>query len=172
MLKWIGIGLVVCGCTAMGMTLGSDLQKRVMQLREMRKMAVVLQGEIRYGNATMNEAFHHTASRVQSPFREVLEQCACQMEEFRGEGLADIFRQNAEKELKGSALKKEDRELLYNLGGNLGYLDTQMQMNSLEMFLEQVNELCIQAVAEQKNKTKIYHYLGLMGGLFLAIVLI
>lgn len=172
MLKWLGIALVVGGCTAMGAALGGELSGRVAQLREMRKMAVVLQGEIRYGNATLNEAFHRTASRVRSPFRELLDRAACQMEEYRGEGLAFIFRENAERELAASPLKKEERELLYSLGESMGYLDAQMQMNSLELFLEQVNLACEQAVLEQQNKTKVYHYLGLMGGLFLAIILI
>lgn len=172
MIKWLGIGFVILGSTAMGMVMSGDLEKRVRQLKELRKMLVMIQGEIRYANAPLSEAFHHVGRRVPAPFQEFLEHVACQMEEYRGEVFSDIFARNVRIDLAGTALKKEDKEQLLRLGENLGYLDGQMQMNSIELYLHQLNETCEEASQEVRNKSKVYHCLGVMGGLFLAIIFI
>lgn len=172
MLRWLGAGLVICGSVAIGTSMTGEMRRRVIQLQELRKLVVILQGEIRYGNATLNEAFRHVAFRIRPPYREFLEAVAERMEEFRGEGLSEIFSGTVKEKLRGCALKREDLQLLERLGESLGYLDVKTQMNSLELFLEQINGLCGDAERELQSKAKVYHYLGLTGGLFLAIILI
>ena len=172
MLKWLGAGLVIFGSTAIGTAMTTELKRRVGQLQELRTLIVALQGEIRYGNATLNMAFRHVAARIKPPYRQFLEHTAAQMEEFRGEGLAEIFEQNLRRDLQGTALKPEDLELLGRLGESLGYLDVKTQMDSLDLFLEQLGRLCAEAEKEMHSKAKVYHYLGVTGGLFLALILI
>lgn len=172
MLKWLGAGLVICGCAAIGASMTGDLRRRVLQLQEMRKMVVALQGEIRYGNAALNVAFRRVAHRTRQPFRSFLECMAIQMEECRGEALTEIFRQSVKEELKGTSLRASDLELLERLGESMGYLDVKTQMDSMDLFLEQVGRLCQEAEGEYRNKSKVYHYLGVSVGLFLAIILI
>lgn len=172
MLRYLGAGLVIWGSVAIGAAMTGEMKSRVMQLQELRKLVVVLKGEIRYGNATLNEAFRHVALRIRPPYRELLACAAERMEEFRGEGLSEIFSGAVKEKLKDSALHREDLQLLERLGDSLGYPDVETQMNSLELFSEQINGLCTQAEKELGSKAKIYHYLGLTGGLFLAIILI
>lgn len=172
MLKWIGIGLVICGSTAAGISLSRDLEKRVKQLNELRKVVVMLQGEIRYSNAPLSEAFHHVSLRIKEPFAIFLEHVAGHMEEFSGETLSDIFSQHIQEDLKYTSLLPEDLEQLKRLGESMGYLDRQMQLETMNLYLDQVNTACEEAAEHYRNKSKLYHCLGVMGGLFLAVIFI
>ena len=68
-------------------------------------------------------------------------------------------------------LEKEDKEKLLSLGGQLGYLDTQMQERTLLLYLEQL-ELSISGLrGEIREKCRLSTALGVMGSLFLVIVM-
>ena len=68
-------------------------------------------------------------------------------------------------------LEKEDKEKLISLGGQLGYLDTQMQERTLLLYLEQL-ELSISGLrGEIREKCRLSTALGVMGSLFLVIVM-
>ena len=85
---------------------------------------------------------------------------------------ADIFMQEAETAFGDSALTKEDKEELRQLGQYLGYLDISQQENAMALFQQEL-ERKIQAVqAEIPVKKRLYQSLGVLGGIFLAITLI
>ena len=172
MLKWIGIGLVICGSTAAGISFSKDLERRVKQLSELRKAIVMLQGEIRYSNSPLSEAFHHVSLRIKEPFAMFLEHVAGHMEAFCGETLSDIFMQHIQEDLKRTALLPGDLEQLGRLGDNLGYLDRQMQLETMNLYMEQLDMAHQEAKEHYRSKSRLYHCLGVMGGLFLAIIFI
>ena len=68
-------------------------------------------------------------------------------------------------------LKKSDLESLKLLGSRLGYLDLEQQKNTLEYYLTQVGDAWTQAWKEYREKEKLFHYLGISGGVFLVIML-
>lgn len=59
MFKIVGLLLVVCGCTAMGLSAGNEMERRIRELRELLKLLEILEGEIGYANAALAEAFRH-----------------------------------------------------------------------------------------------------------------
>lgn len=172
MIRWIGIGLMIMGATAFGLAMSRELEKRLIQLREIKKMVSMLKGEIRCANSTLAEGFYHVAERIMPPFSEFLRNMAAHMEEFRGDTIQEIFREHVDTDLKESALLAEDLEQLGRLGDQLGYLDLQMQINAMEHYESQLDDAYEQAAQAFGNKSKMYRYLGLMGGLFLAIIFI
>ena len=69
------------------------------------------------------------------------------------------------------SLLKEEAELLDFLGQQLGYLDLEAQLQALSRFLEQW-QTQIEALREQEErKGRLYRYLGVFAGFFLAILL-
>lgn len=172
MLKWVGIGLMIGACSAIGLSMGQDLKKRVTQLQELRRMTGMLQGEIQYAKSPLAEAFRHVAGRIREPFSDFLRHTAEDMEEFSGESFSEIFSRNAEEDLKGSGLLREDMEQLRGFGEHLGYLDQEMQLRTINLYRTQLMETCETASEEFKNKEKVYRYLGVCMGLFLAILFV
>ena len=74
--------------------------------------------------------------------------------------------------LKESPLTPEDRSFLLDLGKDLGYPDLSVQLETLKLFEENLEELIKKAAADYRGKAKVYRYLGALAGLFLVVFLI
>lgn len=170
MLRYMGLGFIIFGCTAMGLSAGHELERRIRDLRELLKLLELLEGEIGYANEALNEAFRHAARRMKKPFAGFLENMAGHMDELRGDTLRDIFAQHVREDLSHTALSAEDREGLVCFGEQLGNLDVRMQLAAIALYKEQLSQSCEQARENWKKDSKLYRCLGLMGGLFLAVM--
>lgn len=112
------------------------------------------------------------AGRLTPPFSDFLKNVAQRADAYDGILFADIFMQEAENAFRDSALTKEDKEELRQLGQYLGHLDITQQENAMALFQQEL-ERKIQAVqAEIPVKKRLYQSLGVLGGIFLAITLI
>ena len=172
MLKMLGIGMVIATSSAIGFSMSKDLEKRVVQLTELKRMFVMLQGEIKYGKTPLAEGFGKVGQRSGPLFQGFLQYLSEDMEKRDGRSLSRIFEEGVDLKLEHCYLAKEDLEQLKTVGSHLGYLDIDMQLRNIDLYLEQLNENCIQARQNYQNKSRVYHCLGVMGGLFLAIILI
>ena len=171
MLKMFGAGLTMFSCFAAGCLICVDMKKRIHLLEELRRMTVMLSAEIRYANAMLDEAFDSIAKRVSPPLSDFLLHVQEKMREGEEANLGVIFEKQLELDLKGTALKESDLVSLRMLGSQLGYLDRTMQKKTLDYYLEQVSDACIQAQREYREKEKMFRCLGFGAGAFLVILL-
>lgn len=170
MLKLIGAGLTIISCGALGFHTCLEMKKRIRLLQELRKMAVMLTSEITYANATMEEAFAHMEKRFAAPLNLFFGNLSKRLREGEHGLLCEIFKSQVQQDLSGIGLKKGDLESLQALGEQLGYPDLQIQKKNLDYYLEQVNEACVQAQQEYKEKEKMFRCLGISAGVFLVIL--
>ena len=63
-------------------------------------------------------------------------------------------------------------EELARLGEDLGYMDITMQENTINLYLEELKGEISQTRQEAPARKKLYQALGLMAGMFLAILLV
>lgn len=171
MLKILGAGMTIAGCSAMGFHVCSNMRKRIRILQELRRMAIMLASEITYANSTLEEAFGHLEKRLRTPVGTFFGHVRQKMEEGEHGVLSDVFQTQIRCDLAKSGLLKSDLENLQTLGGQLGYLDVEMQKKMLEYYLEQVNDACIQAQQEYREKERLFRCLGISAGVFLVILL-
>lgn len=102
---------------------------------------------------------------------ELFLQVAGRIREQQGEAFVQIWKNEIEGLGEESALTKKDRQMLAGMGEHLGFMDRDMQERNLLLFLEQL-DLEIQGLREHKQeRSRLYTSLGVMGGLFLAILL-
>ena len=132
----------------------------------------MLRGELKYTKSPLQEAFAHIAVRMQEPFCTFLAQTAEKMEHLDGQPFSGLWQEQIECCLVGTRLKKEEREQLAALGEVLGYLDLEMQLSSIELYLEQLNVRIHGAQETLTGKQKLCQSLGIAGGIFLIILLI
>ena len=76
------------------------------------------------------------------------------------------FIEKMEENGKNFFLEKEDKDKLVSLGGQLGYLDTQMQERTLLLYLEQLELSVSRLRGEIREKCRLSTVLGVMGSLF------
>ena len=190
MLKLFGAGLTMFSCFAAGCLICAEMKKRIHILEELRRMTVMLSAEIGYANTMLDEAFGSIAKRVSPPLSDFLVHVQEKMQKGEEANLGVIFEKQLEKcqveyfdfylfhnvcemkmDLKGTALKESDLASLRTLGGQLGYLDVAMQKKTLDYYLEQVSDACVQAKKEYREKEKMFRCLGFGAGAFLVILL-
>lgn len=76
------------------------------------------------------------------------------------------------KHLKGLHLVRADLEQLESLGEVLGYLDAEMQLAAIRLYLEQLENSIAEAQEHMGSRQKLNQSLGIAGGVFLVILLL
>jgi len=172
MIKAIGIVIIILTSSGLGFIYANDLKKRILQMKSLKKIIIMLDGEIKYANAQLPEAFYSMSKRLEQPFAEFFLKVSEELRAFEGATFREVWNRHVETNLDQTRLTIKDKSLLKSLGENMGYLDREMQHNSITLYLEQLEKEIEEAECEVQTKTKVYHSLGVMGGLFLAIILI
>ena len=172
LLKIIGCMLVVLSSAGMGFFFSNEMRCRIDNLRELRKLIMLLRGDIRYGNTPLPEAINGIARRHKGCFGPFFTKISSRLNELSGLTFQEIWKDAVEKELINTSLSKKDKMQLLSFGENLGYLDKDMQMNTLDLFLTQLEEETKELSRTVKEKAYLYNSLGIMAGIFISIIML
>lgn len=171
MLKLAGSTLVLAVSVLYSLKIRQELREHVEQLVAMKEMFLMLWGEISYTRTPLKEAFLQIASQNKEPFSGFLLQAAEELETNQ-DSMGSFWGRLVEKESGRFLLDREELGLLQRAGENFGYLDGQMQLKNLELYMEQTEARIQKAQAELKDRQKLFGVLSVMCGLFLVILLI
>ncbi len=171
-LKILGAVLTISSCTALGFYFSSELNTRLKQLRDWKKLVTILRGDIRYGGTPLPEAIGNLARRNSGVFQTFLTKVSEELFQSGGGTFSEVWGQCAEKYLKNTSLKESDKESMIRLGDNLGYLDREMQINTIDLYINQLQDEIKEQAIVVKERTKLYNMLGIMAGIFITIVMI
>ena len=138
MLKLAGALMIILSAGGIGISCSVDVKRYCMELRLLKQMLYMLRGEIKYTKTPLQEAFTAISLRMPEPFCSFLRQTAEEMENLDGRTFGELFKGQIRKGLGSTRLKMEDLEQLGALGESLGYLDLEMQISSIELYLEQL----------------------------------
>lgn len=170
MLKIAGILLIVAAGAGIGFSKSFELTKRERALETILRMVILLKGEIRYGNASLHDAFCGAASKLSGEYACFLEAVAERMEAKTGESFGRLFRECAGEYLSELEFDAQQREKLFSLGENLGYLDLAMQIKQLDLYEKELEYSIEELRRELPAQKKAYQSLGILGGVLLAIL--
>lgn len=94
------------------------------------------------------------------------------MSGYPDKSFQQVFQEEVEENLKQSALTAKDKGALMQMGAFLGHLDKDMQLRTMDLYLQELEQE-IKATGESiPGKQKLSRSLGIMGGLFLVLLLI
>lgn len=171
-LKVIGCILIIFSSTLMGFYCSSELRSRINDLKELRKIIMLLRGDIRYGNTPLPEAINAIAKRHNGNYKSFLDKVSENLIERSGYTFSQIWTEAVEKALHTTSLNKRDKYQLIQLGEHLGYLDKEMQLNTIDLHLAQLDDEIQELSKNVKEKTYLYKCLGIMAGVFISIILV
>ncbi len=172
MLKAAGLVLIFLACLGTGIARGQRLGQRIRQLRQLMRLAEFLKGEIAFARTTLPDAFLQIAGKLESPMDGFCRQLAGQMREKKGEEFSVLLWESMEAAWKNTCLEKEDVDEFYQAARNLGYLDQGMQIHLLERYLKEMEQKLELLCGALPGQRKLCRCLGLLGGVFLVILLI
>ncbi len=170
--KLLGSLLVILSSAGMGFYFSNEMKCRIEDLKELRKLIVLLRGDIRYGSTPLPEAISAIARRHEGSFASFFSQVSTKLTQLSGLTFLEIWKEAVEQELSSTSLNKRDKLHLIQFGENLGYLDKDMQMNTLDLFLSQLEEEIQELTKSVKEKAYLYNSLGIMAGIFVSIVML
>lgn len=172
MYKMVGCILIITACSGIGYLKGLDIQKHLTEIKTLRQLFLMLRSEIKYKKAPLGEAFWNIGRRMEGKYEEWLIELSEKLEEKSGSTFMEIWADTIENNLKDTNLNQTDLKNLKELGLHMGYLDGEMQIGTIGLFLEQL-EIEIQRMRENiVTQRRICNCLGVMGGIFLSIILI
>lgn len=193
-MKAAGIILILISCSGLGFQMAWLFHRRIDQCRKIERCLQYLSGEIRFHQLPLSEALREAGRREKGQreaeysketsnagkaayiretkedgFQNFMIRLADRLDE-RGGAFEELWTRELETYLRDSLLKEES-ELLFRLGRQLGNLDLEEQQKTLNQFLEQWREWIDGLCRQEEKKGRLYRYLGVAAGFFLAILL-
>ncbi len=156
----------------MGWYFSSELKNRIVDLRELKKIIFLLRGDIRYANTPLPEAVQALSLRHSGKYKAFLSIIAERLNELGGISFCTIWKEAVSKELNDTSLNKKDLAGLGQFGENLGYLDKDMQINTIDLYVSQIEEEIKDLSHNVKQKSYLYNSLGILGGIFITIIML
>ncbi|QHQ62778.1 hypothetical protein Ana3638_19990 [Anaerocolumna sedimenticola] len=171
-IKVIGCILILSSSAGMGLYFSSELKNRIMDLRELKKIIFLLRGDIRYANTPLPEAVQALSLRHEGKYKTFLSGIADRLNELGGVSFCTIWKEAVVKELDNTSLSKKDLAGLGQFGENLGYLDKDMQINTIDLYISQIEDEIKELSHNVKQKSYLYNSLGVLGGIFITIIML
>ncbi len=174
-MKTAGAVMVIAGASGCGFWLAGQYGTRLRELEQLKQMIFLLKGQILYAGAPLSEAFETVGSRTEGALSELFLKVAERIDGQQGESFQQIWQEEIELPGKAGAdlsMSKQDRQTLKSLGEHLGFLDRDMQERNLLLYLEQLDMRIKQMRDHKQERCRLYTSLGIMGGLFLTILLV
>lgn len=172
MLKMIGIVLTVIGCTGMGFAYKQQFEERLWHLRQMKLIFSLISGTIRYGKATLPESCRQAAQKAEAPYGAALQNIYQIMKENKGLPFSMVWKQEMGRLTKDIPVGEKEKELFLKFGAGNGYMDNEMQQQAIARYTEELELYIKETEKNIREKSKVAVCLGIMGGMFLTIVLI
>lgn len=172
LMKIVGCILVILSSTGIGFFFSNEIKCRIEDMKELRKLIVLLRGDIRYANTPLPEAINAIARREVGRFQKFLSGVSEKLNELSGSTFSEIWKSAVEKDLTDTSLTKKDKLHLIQFGDNLGYLDKEMQMNTLDLFITQMEDEIKELSKTVKEKSYLFNSLGIMAGIFITIIML
>ena len=172
--KWLGSLLVLFAAGGFGVWSAMQWRERLRLLEKLRQMIYFLKGEITYSHAPLAEGLERVGKRDPGPLGPLFTSAAEGICRQEGESLQEIWRREVQALSSPKirlSLTEEDLEQLAGLGEHLGYRDVDMQERTLKLYLEQLDISIEYLRTNQRDKCRLYTSLGIMGGMFLVIVM-
>ena len=132
---------------------------------------ILLKGEIRYMHQPLPEAFSGLAEYAPAPFGAFFLRTAEELKQRQGSTAEEIWNRNLKDCLGDLHMSSRELEEFRKLGSMLGYLDVEMQVDTLDHYLEQLKFSAAAGSGSGKGQRKLYRYMGALSGAAMVILI-
>lgn len=158
--------MIISACSGIGFAKSNDLQSHLNELEEIKKLFYLLRSELQYTRAPFAEVFEKIAAKVEEPYRAWLINLSQRLSEKAQGSFWEIWCLSITENLQKANIKVDELEELKSVGKNLEYKE------SLDLFIEQMEYRIKNTRESYRSKRKLCKSMGIMGGIFLVILLL
>lgn len=170
MIKIIGVVFIISGGVLAGHYFAEKSLMRIHILEELEQALQFIYGEVEYAAADITGIFASLSVRSRY-FKDFWIYMHDRLLANEGGALYSIWEDGLEKSAFSKYLLYEDRLFMGETGKNIGNLDRQSQLHTLEIFKKRLNNIILAAKSEYKGRAKVCHAAGAAAGIFLSILL-
>lgn len=170
-MKYLGLIIIFISTTALGFKITDNMNVRIISLREIRKMLILLRGEIMYNMSSIDEAFLNTAAKTAEPFSMFMKEVAKEIQKKDGTMFSKIWDEKL-RLLAKTCLTRKDVKALKDFSEGFGCQYKENQVSSFNMYIEELEREIREADKKKDENSRLYRTLGIMSGLFIVIILI
>lgn len=172
MLKITGAVMIFTACFAMGFVKGQEYKQRIRDLLLLKKVLLMLRGEIKYAATPLPEAFSNIAEKMENFCAAFLKEVSVCLQSQEQGTFQTVWEEKTRLYFKSCALTQEDKMQWEKLGSQLGYLDREMQVSTIDFQVEQLECLVKQLEEEKGKKSRVCSCLGIFAGVMLNLILL
>ena len=170
--KLVGAVLIIFASAGLGYLKSRELMLHEKNLEEFLQVILCLKGEIRCGNSSLSDALRDTACRCRGRYEEFLERVAACIEANTEEKLSIIFQNCTENYLTDLKLDEDERRKISLLGEKLCYLDLEMQVSTIQIYVRRLKLRMEQTEKESHERLRMYPVIGAFSGVLICLLLV
>ncbi len=170
LIKIIGSILILAGSCGCGWYQAYREKRRIRALQELQQLLLLLYGDIEYAAGDLVGNLDRLSEKS-CYFSEFFRQVRDRLEERSGQPLYQIWTSEVKNNLGHDILKREDLELLDEVGKELGGLDRHTQLKLLHIQGQRVEQQLQYAQENYQGRARLCHVLGVTVGIFTCVLL-
>lgn len=171
-LRLLGFGAIVVAGAMAGSLVAGTYRARTRQLGQLRVGLHLLETEVAYALGALPGALERVASGITPPVAGMFTLAAGLLRSGEGISAGEAWERSVRGAFPQTALEAGDLEVILALTGYLGVTDRDDQTRHLGLALERLRVREDEARAEQQASERMWRYLGLLGGLAVAVALL
>lgn len=173
-IKLLGAVLVILAGAGLGACPVRKMKQRIKEAESLYFCLLRLKSEIGHGVKTLPEALLSVTQREdvknEAGYEKMLSLLGIRMKQGTT-GYESLIRDCGAECFPGSVITKEEQEAFTEAFLLLGGADREKQKQVLEFYSEKVKQSLTEEKQKRKEQSYIYRSLGILGGIFLAVIL-
>lgn len=172
MLKLIGVFTTILASAAIGDVAARDIEASYEELCYLRRVVLIIQSEMTYARTALSGIFRNISEEVREPYASLFREVSCDIENHQRKSFAFIWKEQIDRQLSHTNLQKKEKDRLMEMGKYLGEADLQMQLRLMDGYLEQLEWSICDLRNEMDNRKRLCRSIGLIGGIFISVLLV
>ena len=164
--------MILLAGVGIGQLKAKTYDNRVYHLQELITTLRVLESEMKYRLDPLPELLLRVSRIKKGMSAELLETAGLLLKDQADRDLSDCWGEAVDTAYRESALNKEDKRIISDLGIELGKTDMESQSGMFQRTFSLLEAQTAEAIEEKKTKGKMYKSLGSAIGALIVILLI
>lgn len=172
MTKIIGALLIISATSLWGVRMANGFKDEYRQIQYIQKILWQIKSRIGYTRADLGEVFLQVARELREPYKSWLMDISLELERNDGRLIAQVWREQTKEKLSSSGLPEIEIQRMAQVGDCMGSADIELQMKNLELYISELEQSMNEMRPEIQEKVRVYHWLGVTGGVFISVLLL
>lgn len=170
--KCVWAAIMVWSSYNIGHTVWSYHERMTKELKDIMMAVSMIKGELKYAYSPLSEVFSNASSRTDGVIAAWFMWLAEKTGENSMDSFLSIWKESMDLLEKHSRLNEKQLAQIIELGRILGYLDVEAQLAGLSLWEKRIQFEYEFQRDRSVNMKKTAHSLGILGGLFLVIIML